>query len=67
MPTIPENLQTALTNIAIALAAGDLLTPKSYSLDGESYTRDDLVARFTELQKLINQQTPWIISTRQVL
>jgi soluble cytochrome b562 len=71
MATVAENLTTAIAGYAAALAADSVSPQASYSLDGKSVSRNEwregLQKLIDNLQKTINQQTPYIVSTRQVL
>ena len=65
------DLQTILNNYQSALAADSANPQPSYSLDGQSVSRnewrDSLLKAIVQLQQTINAQNPYIVRTKMVL
>lgn len=78
LATMQANLQTTILEAQTALNA-DLVSPEpSYSLNGKTVSRteyraglqkvvDDAQARLKAVNQMVNQRTPYIFSTKQVL
>lgn len=73
-----ESNASAIAGYAAALAADSASPLSGYTLDSESVPREawrlslsEQIARLTAanvaLQDALNRQTPWLVSTRQVL
>ena len=65
------DLQTVLNNYQSALAADSVSPQPSYSLDGQTVSRnewrDSLLRAIVQLQQTINAQNPYIVRTKMVL
>ena len=71
MPTVADNLNTTIAGYAAALAADSVSPQPSYTLDGKSVSRNEwregLQRLITALQQTVNQQAPYVISTKMVM
>ncbi len=71
MATVSENLTTAITGYATALALDSVSPQPSYTTDGRSVSqqewREGLQRLIEALQKQINALNPYVIVTRKVL
>ncbi len=71
MPSVADNLNAAIAGYAAALAE-DAANPKpTYTLDNKTVSQNEWRAGIQRiidaLQKTVNGQTPYIVSTRMVL
>ena len=66
-----SDLTTTRDNYATALATDSVSPQPSYSLDGQSVSRqewrDGLLKMIVELNKTINAMGPYVVTTKQVL
>ncbi|MBP3956464.1 hypothetical protein J8F10_14380 [Gemmata sp. G18] len=71
MPTVAENLNTTIAGYATALAADSVNPQPTYTLDGKTVSRNEwregLARLITALQKTVNAQSPYVVSTKMVL
>lgn len=71
MPTVADNLNTAIAGYATALAADSVNPQPSYTLDNKSVSRNEwregLQKLIDALQKTVNAQNPYVVSTKMVL
>ncbi len=71
MPTVADNLNAAIAGYATALALDAVNPQPTYALDGKSVSRNEwregLQKLIDALQKTVNAQAPYIVSTKMVL
>ncbi|AMV27364.1 hypothetical protein VT84_23395 [Gemmata sp. SH-PL17] len=71
MPTVADNLNATIAGYAAALAADSVNPQPSYELDGKrvdrNQWREGLQKLIDALQKTVNAQAPYIVSTKMVL